>query len=111
MARLTSVWLVNSLDASALIGLWDESPLDDPYVEQSPSKPSCFQSKSSWGISCLLPTKNWLSEGTVGSFAATRTRALARRPGLRTTSQSLASSLWAAARSSASVEVLAKRSG
>ena len=38
MARLTSVWLVNSLDASALIGLWDESPLDDPYVEQPPSK-------------------------------------------------------------------------
>jgi hypothetical protein len=32
------VWLVNSLDASALIGLWDESPLDDPYMELPPSE-------------------------------------------------------------------------
>ena len=38
MELLTSVWLVNSLDPSAVIGLWDELPWDDPYLEPPPSE-------------------------------------------------------------------------
>jgi hypothetical protein len=106
----TSVWLVNSLDASALIGLWDESPLDDPYVEQPPSEPLVLSIEEQLGYRLPSPYKE-LARLRNGGLLRRNAHPCRRRPGLRTTSQSLASSPLAAARSTASAEVLAKRSG